>query len=174
MAKSAVYKTGPGTGGVSINMTPMIDVTFQLILFFILAGQIASQELANLVLHEPYKSQATDEKALMDNPNRLTVNIPSIHGTEEPETINPAQLGKPGPYKVRMERPIDPDDPGAYEKLVEILRRRKQAVGAKEFFLVIRADRRVSFEYVRPVMEAAAEAQIPKMNITALLATRGG
>ena len=47
MAKKSVYRTG-GPAVVDFNMTPMIDVTFQLILFFILVGQVASDALAQM------------------------------------------------------------------------------------------------------------------------------
>ena len=81
MAKSAVYSGRGQSGDVSFNMTPMIDCVFQLIIFFILAGQVASQSLARVDLYKPWKSQA--QKWNEKDPNRVIVNIPSKAGPEE-------------------------------------------------------------------------------------------
>ena len=44
---------------VGFNMTPMIDCTFQLIIFFILVGQVANDAYAkNVKLVRPLNSQA--------------------------------------------------------------------------------------------------------------------
>jgi biopolymer transport protein ExbD len=48
MAKSRKQREGPA--GAEIDMTPMIDVTFQLIIFFMVVTQITSQENVNLRL----------------------------------------------------------------------------------------------------------------------------
>ena len=47
----------------------MIDCTFQLILFFLLAAQLAGQELPDLLLHEPEKPMPT---ALPPTPGSAT------------------------------------------------------------------------------------------------------
>ena len=73
MAKSAAFRTS--SGEVDFNMTPMIDVTFQLIIFFILAGQMSSQEMARTIkLSRPSASQALkrDSTAAL---NRVVVNV---------------------------------------------------------------------------------------------------
>jgi biopolymer transport protein ExbD len=48
--------------GVSINMTPMIDVVFLLIIFFMLVSNFATAESVLLELPKPYKSQAKKVK----------------------------------------------------------------------------------------------------------------
>jgi biopolymer transport protein ExbD len=50
-----------GGGSMDINMTPMIDCTFQLIIFFILTAQIASEEVAKVAVPEPHHSMAYPE-----------------------------------------------------------------------------------------------------------------
>ena len=62
---------------------------------------------------------------------------------------------------------------GDFETLVAILRSRRQAAGAEGLSLEIRADRRVQFGYVQPVIDAAAEAGISRVNLTALLERAG-
>jgi biopolymer transport protein ExbD len=68
-------------------------------------------------------------------------------------------------YKVDG-RPIGVGD---LEALVGLLKARKKAFGDGECLVEIRADRRVGFGYVEPVMSAAAEAGIPRLSITALM-----
>lgn len=61
-----------GRPSVRMNMTPMIDVTFQLILFFILAGHLAQQEsLVDLQL----PPATTGEKARESRTRRIVINI---------------------------------------------------------------------------------------------------
>ncbi|GAB4131294.1 MAG: biopolymer transporter ExbD [Thermogutta sp.] len=61
-----------GRPSVRMNMTPMIDVTFQLILFFILAGHLAQQE-SPVDLRLP--TAATGEKAKESETRRILINI---------------------------------------------------------------------------------------------------
>ncbi len=170
MAKSRVYKKGTGQGGVDFNMTPMIDVTFQLIVFFILAGQMASDELANLSLHRPYRSQAVEEEKL-GVPNRVVVNILSVSGDRSPEAVDPLDAGMAKYYMISKKK-IDVDD---YDGLKKILGDRKKAASDRKtkFYVEIRADHRVAFEYVKHVMDAAADVKIAKVKFSALLKERG-
>ncbi len=61
-----------GRPPVRMNMTPMIDVTFQLILFFILAGHLAQQESpADVQL----PAASTGEKARETETRRILINV---------------------------------------------------------------------------------------------------
>ena len=168
MAKSAVYRRQGA--GVEFNMTPMIDVTFQLIIFFILAGQIASDALAKLELSRPDVSQAADpEEADVDN--KVLVNVLSKGAVGE--NVDPFLAGKVEWYQIEREK-VSPDDPEFVTKMVEIMKKkmaraRYSAEARANFFVEVRDDRRVHYEGVEPVLTAAAEAGISKMNITALL-----
>ena len=161
MAKHWAFRKRTGSGDVSFNMTPMIDCTFQLIIFFILTSQMASESLTKLDLPRPLRSQAIPSEQI-DSPGKVIVNVLSAvgEGTDE----NPALIGKASRYQIgglKIER-------GDVETLYQSLAKLKQSSGAKEFCVEIRADHRVNFSEVQPVMLAAARAQILKMNITAL------
>ena len=163
MARSVFGRRGP-SGEVSFNMTPMIDCVFQLIIFFILAGQVASQALARVELYRPENSQA--QKWDKQDRNRVIVNVPSMAG--------PLRAGKSGPFANQALAYLVSGrryEVGDEMALVEEFKRRSQPYLEQggEFFVEIRADRRVSFADVVPILLAAAEADIPKMNITALL-----
>ena len=150
------------TGEVSINMTPVIDCVFLLIVFFTLAGQFSSQSLAKVELYEPVKSQALkwNEK----DPNRVIVNIPSRAETAEDD----ADLADQALGYLIGGRKIEANE------LADHLRAAANPYLSKklDFFVEIRADRRVRYADVEPILWAAAEAKIPKLNLTALLATR--
>ena len=52
----------PGPQGLQVNMTPMIDVVFLLIVFFMLVSRIASEEVAQGVdLPEVYGAETDEE-----------------------------------------------------------------------------------------------------------------
>ena len=118
--------------GVQINMTPMIDVTFLLIIFFLLSSHLAQQE-TQLDLDLP--TAASGRQAVDDERPRLSVNVRSdgsvmLGSTETP----PMEMGR----RLRIER----------ERLGGDLEVR------------IRADRSVPYSAVEPILLACAEAQI--------------
>jgi len=142
-------------------MTPMIDCTFQLILFFILAGQMASESIATLQLHRPLESQAISQEE-MQTPNKVIVNVLSAEdaqGVDSPLALMASNYEIDG-QSIHL---------GNTARLAEVLAERKARSVAEDFFVEIRADSRVSYAYVAPVMAAAAAAGIEKMNLTALL-----
>lgn len=174
MAKSIVYRRGAEAEAVSINMTPMIDVTFQLIIFFILAGQLASQELAKVELHRPYDSQAIPEEKMPKD--RVIVNVVSRAATvEKGEPVSPFLAAQAEEYRVGA----TPITVGDTRTLVEALKKRREQVEAmerdqdKKVFVEVRADFRVSYSQVEPVMLAAAAAGFEKMHLTALVKRPG-
>ena len=62
-----------GSRGVSINLTPMIDVTFLLIIFFLVSSHMAKQENF-LPIDLPLASTGTAD---FSDQNTLTIQIPS-------------------------------------------------------------------------------------------------
>jgi len=164
MAKHVAYQKTGTAGQVEFNMTPMIDCTFLLIIFFILASQMASDSLAKVDLHRPQASQAIPTEDI-ETPNRVIINVLSRAGDDE--DANPALAGRADRYEINRVR----FEVGNIERLADFLRRRKDSSGKPdEFYVEIRADHRVNFADVEPVMLAAADAEIVKMNLTALTA----
>lgn len=164
MVKSKVYSAKVGAG-VSFNLTPMIDVTFQLIIFFILASQMASQSLAQLELARPFESQATDldKKATLP---KVIVNV--LAKDPDRQSDDPWVAGQAECYKIDTGT-IDLDDIAKLTNELKIRLKDSGVAKSEDFYVEIRADKRVDYSYVAPVMQAAAEAGIANVNLSALL-----
>ncbi|MFB3890980.1 MAG: ExbD/TolR family protein [Phycisphaerae bacterium] len=173
MAKSKVFTTNVPAGAVSFNVVPLVDCAFLMILFFILTSQIANPNLSILHLATPTGSQAQDADKEKDL-NKVIVNVISaeVHPDKNraaEEYLDPTKAGEALRYEINNER-IDLKDT---QTLVQRITREKKAalakgVGEKDFYVVIRSDWRVKYEDVINVFAAAAEAKVPKMNITVM------
>jgi biopolymer transport protein ExbD len=115
-----------------INMTPMIDVTFQLIIFFLLSSHLAQQE-NQLELDLP--TAASGEQSAANDRPRLVVNV-SPDGA--------VALGS------------TPTMPGEMSGRLKIERERL----GDDLEVRIRADRSVPYSAVEPILLACAEAGI--------------
>lgn len=165
-----------------MNMTPMIDVTFQLIIFFMLTSQSASDELdLRISLSRPKVSQALTDQAVRKASNHAIVNAvshdsdPKYKGRTVPDHLR----GRAEYYMILMpvrqigderKRQVKPQN---VQNLVPMLQDRKMAAhdakkNDKEFTMVVRADKRMRWDEVEPVIKAGTVAEIPKMNMSAL------
>ena len=118
--------------GVGFNMTPMIDVVFQLIIFFLLSSHLAKQETQfalPLPAAESGQADPADERA------RLTVNV-LADGTAM--------------FAGRVASP---------EELSRQLADRRSVHGA-DLQVRIRSDRGVEYARIEPVLLACARAGI--------------
>jgi len=119
---------------VGFNMTPMIDIVFLLIIFFLVSSHLAKQE-SQMPL--PLPTAKSDQQAEDDVP-RVIVNI-----RESGEVLLTGQT-------------IDPP------QLTERLARQRIARGAegRDLEVRIRSDRRVPYRFVAPVLRACAASGI--------------
>ena len=113
------------------NMTPMIDVVFLLIIFFLVSSHLAKQE-AQMELPLP---EAASGSPPLDQAKRVTLNV-----------LRDGELILAG-------HRVGPDELVA--KLAGALQR-----NAGDLEVRIRGDRGVSYRHVEPVMLACAEAGI--------------
>jgi biopolymer transport protein ExbD len=131
--------------GVSINMTPMIDVVFLLIIFFMLVSNFATAENVLLELPHPYKSQAKKVKLT----DRVILNC---------------QFATDGAsYR------IGPNPSEPLERVAARLAAAKAAADAqgRELIVVIRADRRLAFADVRAAIQVVADNEIEQLRLVA-------
>lgn len=117
---------------VGFNMTPMIDVVFLLIIFFLVASHFGQQESSVEV--ELPKAEGGEQIIENETP-RLTISIP--------------ETGKL--YVGGQQRDAD--------KLESILTSEKKRFG-DDFQLRVRAGRKIPFQEVEPILKSAARAGI--------------
>jgi len=160
------------TEDVGINMTPMIDIVFQLITFFLLVSQFASAEIDRaIVLPEldPKESRAVDIKP----PVKLVLNLMAVEKGNENDrkmldyikagslnvTEEAARRGESNPLKV----------------LGEIMDAQKKLAEAKDTKLVVilRAHKTLQWGSVHEVMMTAAARQLQEINLAAPLGDMG-
>ena len=120
------------SGEVGFNMTPMIDVVFQLIIFFLLSSHLAKQEKE---VPLPLPAAASGKQEAADNRPRLTVNV-----------LADGSL-------LVANRTVKSED------LAPLLRERRAAYG-EALEVRIRGDRGVLYGRVEPVLLACVKAGI--------------
>jgi biopolymer transport protein ExbD len=122
----------PRAATVRVNMTPMIDVTFLLIIFFLLSSHLAQQE-NQLELNLP--TAASGRQAADDRRPRLSVNV----GSDGNVMLGSSETTP--------------------EEMVRRLQIERERLGA-DLEVRVRADRSVPYKVVEPILLACAEAQI--------------
>jgi biopolymer transport protein ExbD len=136
MRASRIHRRGPSS--FEANMTPLIDMAFLLIVFFVLVSQVASAEFVELALPQP----ASDAARRPDDRQRIVLNVV------------PARDAGAAAYRLGR-REFAPDREGL-RALVDALARAMR--GQPGIDVNIRADRSTAYSWVRPAMDAVADA----------------
>jgi len=124
-----------------INMTPMIDVTFLLLTFFMLASHFASAEKMQIDLPRPDDNQGV-ERRLRD---KVIINVLRRDDRGEPEI-------RLGPMRV-----------GSLTELADRLAPLAEANPQTQ--VILRAHRRLHYGDVRQVMEIVAAQKLTRLQI---------
>jgi len=136
MAKRASKRSDDGC---ALDMTPMIDVVFQLIIFFVVTMKMTENPNPEIVLEDGKNGPIIKEMP----PTTLIVEV----DRKGRISINNATMSE--------------------SQLAAILHKRVQRIG-NEFPLLIRADRRTKHEKVRKVMDTCSNAGIWKLSFVAI------
>jgi biopolymer transport protein ExbD len=143
----AGHDTQGGAG--HINVTPLIDVVMCLIIFFLLVGHLATQQGTPIALPATGVGDAEMQPRLV-----ITVAPSTTVGTPE------VRLG---------------GMPVATGELAALLKARLgEAVGSSGAAVAIRADKRLEWGEVRPVVEACREAGLTSVKLVTERAAEGG
>ncbi len=147
---SAIYKRG--RADMAANLTPMIDVTFLLIVFFVLVSQIVDLENVDMDLPTPQDPATTT----ITEEERIVVNI-----LPEGERAAGYRVGS---------RTFPPNAEGS-----EAMRLHLAAIFQANpgIAINVRADRDTQYEYIEPVLDAVSKAAlgagvegyIPRVNL---------
>lgn len=141
-------------------MTPLIDVAFQLIIFFILAGSFASLDVVHLMVPTLYGDRPIE---VMRLPDKVVINVPPYSPAEA--------TARPGEARAWLLSglAIRPGDTGG---LLRRLQRERQsfaasAGGGRDLQVEVRADRSIDFSDVAPVLSAVAQAGFQRVHYVA-------
>ena len=135
---------------LGMNMTPMIDIVFQLIIFFMVVTELATLDLERLTL--PYAKSTDTSKDRIDTSAKITVNVT-----------------KKGDIKIKRAKYTD-------EQLREFIRYEAEAAGKEEndqapgtqvsrLQVLIRADRDARYEGVQRVFDACQKWGVYKTSV---------
>jgi biopolymer transport protein ExbD len=128
---------------IRFNMTPMIDVVFLLVIFFMLVSQFSSAEHVEIEVPDPYDSQATE----VTIPEKVIINVQYM-GEDLPPAFLIGSLN--------------------LDSLDELSRRlQRQHKESPDLEVVLRADKRVPYRYVRQAMQVIAANRIEIFHIVA-------
>ncbi len=145
MAKRRKWKPESG-GKAEISMGPMIDCTFLLLLYFVSVSTIDSVRISKEVVL-PIAKEGIVEK---DSSGRFYIDVE----WDEPR------------YEATFK--VGPNEIYYVQDLVPFIEAAAKQEKPDKFRVVIRADKRVPYEFTQQVMAAVAAANIPNMIFSTL------
>ncbi len=141
--------TNHGRGTIGFNMTPMIDVVFQLIIFFLVSSHMAQQETQVTV---DLPDAASSDRAEEEDVRRVVINVLS-----ETQILVGSQ----------------PIEPGRLETLLSYENQKSTGAGnARPLEVRIRTDRTVPYRAVEPILLACARSGIWNVKFAVINNTR--
>lgn len=146
---STIFKRGPAS--VNSNLTPMIDVTFLLIVFFVLVAQITNTRVAPEV-ELPQPEDSVSE--VPEEERRLVLNI--IPAPQDSLAI-----------AYRLNAREFPATTAGLDELTEHLRAAREA--DENLQLDFRADRATPYRDIYPVVQAVMRAGVSRLNVSVVI-----
>lgn len=146
-----------GGGGVSFDMTPMIDIVFNLIIFFMLVSQFYQMEVEPVKL--PPAAKADPKKKELQLYDQVVINVMPPDKIKNPnDKTTLVKIG--GEVVMRSVFGGDIPDPTMLE---EVLVARKEAADRidRKINVILRAGENVHYELIGRIMIATAKAKIP-------------
>ena len=148
----------PPEESLAMNMTPMIDIVFNLVQFFMLSLDLSKRDLALLDLPRALqgiedKDPSTKLNATREEKSRFVINIQSDGSLYfKGETWKLA-----GVTAAEQDTALD----NLRRKLRELVRKFKhEADGSSPVMVLVRGDRKAKWRYVQWIMQVCADPQI--------------
>lgn len=135
--------------GLGFNLTPLIDIVFQLIVFFMVVSQVITVEREPMDLPSPQESQAE----VKEIPARIIINVFS-----DPEG---------NITKIKVNAHIIRD----VSELGEFLKRQVMIEGGFQD-VILRAEKDLRFGQIKGLMQVISDAGISKLNISTKVEAR--
>ena len=158
---SQVHKPGPTAP--QMNLTPLIDVVFQLIIFFMLVNNIAAREVVPMMvpnLDDAHTREMTDD-------DRLFVSVAPREHTPADRSPDPLAFSGTAQY---VQVGSDRNRQFSMDQLDEVtalLRQRRER--NPETRVILRADQALHYDEVQPVMNAITAAEVATVHLVAFM-----
>jgi biopolymer transport protein ExbD len=144
----AMKRDPNATEDLELNMTPMIDVVFNLIIFFMVVTDLTQKEIENLTL--PKSTQAEEDKG-DETERRVIVNITKTEDWDQSKNVDIKIKGVPyNLEKLKVE----------LLKHAETKRDLEDPSSPSEIFVLIRCDEDIRWREVQWVMQACADPAV--------------
>lgn len=159
MPRSQVHQRGPVSP--RMDMTPLIDVTFQLIIFFLLVNNIISQDAVSMVvpiLENP-------EIELIPEDNTIYVNLVLADDKEAERKAEPGYLNISGRIKEVQVGPLERFGKHEMDRVTLALKSARRA--SPDIRVLVRGDAGLLYSEVKPVLAAIAAAEVPAISLIA-------
>jgi len=149
-----------------MNMTPLIDITFQLIIFFMLVSNIIAQESVEMIVPELENSKARE----LGEVERVIVNIvPMPFDRKHREKGAPLDMEGTASQVLIQYHQYDADDlDGIRAELADV----KEQNAERQ--VLLRADGALYYQDVQPIMDAISAAGINTVNVVAKMPGSSG
>jgi biopolymer transport protein ExbD len=148
MAKKRKEEAAP-----NLNMTPMIDIVFNLVIFFLIVTDLTQKELENLTL--PLASKAKEDKGIEEE--RVIINIVE----DWKDGPDGRKIRIPGKYVAVVKK-----KKRSHAELKKYLQtkadntREADGMGGSSIFVLIRADRSTPWKQVQWIMQDCADPDV--------------
>ena len=160
---SQLFHRGPTTP--RMNITPLIDVVFLLIIFFMLVNNIISEQSVRMIV--PQLDEPTTRE-MLDDAGRIIVNIAPADYAYRERADNPLLFdGEARFIRVGLQTFAADDLDGVTAALIDARSANPHAE------VVLRSDGALYYGVVQPVMGAITRAGIDKINLVAYMPERG-
>ena len=147
----------PETDESVLNMTPMIDIVFNLVTFFMIAVDISHKDFIAVALPRAHAGVEDEDPAVKGGLPRFNIGL-----TYDGEMVlknNKWNLeGSPEEQQAALD--------GLRNALAEVVRKpgMKEPDGSSRVVILIRGDREAKWKYVQWIMQVAAEVKIYQMH----------
>jgi len=137
-------------GGAETDLTPMIDITFQLIIFFLVANDLTRKEIEEIELPQ---ALAGEEDLAQEKDKRVIINI-----------MRPDDPDNPPPRPTIKVKGLEKDLKELENYMQVMADEKREPPGGpgspSAIFVLVRADRNTPWQHVQYVMQVCAQPHV--------------